>query len=313
MSSTVPPVPALDPAQIGAVYEVPAYATLGSADPYRHRHIVLGLDHAAGEVVMVFGTSNETQCRFGAPCFALDAPPGGPVGGGVEHLTHFCGSRLRRALPGKLETWKGQLGTPWLDAAAERVAAGLGIGTGAGHAQRRGYACVRGQLVRLSDTAKEQLNTRFAVLLTCHDYAAERSGSRAAEQEDVMVPLYDTRRQRSVAFETHWIMIAAPWGPRVTGKAETTAFAVAPENVTSLRRGDPSERHASFAIAERLNQWLTDEQLAEIERGVWAYLFPTVPMPTLGTFAHDELAKCPIQYPTGIGGRPQGESAAGGA
>jgi len=268
----------------GAVFSVPPYAASLYRDGESHRHILLGTDEAAQEGLLVYGTSANTQCQFGAPCFALDAPPHGPPDGGVAHVTHFNGAALRRVPLSKLTKQRGVLTPPYHQALRHRVTIGLGWKSGLGIHQRIGYPTSRGLIVRLTKAARVHFQTRYAVLLTAHTYSPVKVGAPGGEQEDIIVPIFDTRLTTTVRMPPHWIHISAPWGKQITGFAETIAFVVAPENVASVRRED--------GIKELYPQSIGAAEMDRIETDVDAYL-------GLGSAAASaavaRLALCPAQ------------------
>ncbi len=214
--------------------------------------------------MLIYGTSAATQCEFGAPCFALDAPPLGPTNGGVAHLTHFNGAALRRVPVTKPIKQRGVLPDAYRDALYQRVLLGLGWQSGLGIEQRIGYPTLRGRLICFKKMARLHFRTRHGLLLTPHTYSAAGVGAPSDAQEDVVVPIFDTRLIESGRLPPHWITIHAPWGKQITRSSETVAFSAAPELVASVRRDD--------GITEVYEQSITAAEMTAIEVAVATYL-----------------------------------------
>ena len=198
----------------GQMWVLPPRTSPLPEDSDAHPHLLLAAQPQGAWAVMVLGTGSDAELGHGASGHIVT--PSGPALGGraLSKKTHFYGAILvPYPLPMLNRAMDGLIGE--LQAVREAVKAGIGCGTGEhwNHKpQFDGAPSWRGKVVRLLGTAKKELDTPFAVILTQHEYSASK-------RWQALVPLYDEAEFEPALAHTA-VRIERPWVSNLLGRGD---------------------------------------------------------------------------------------------
>jgi hypothetical protein len=189
----------------GQMWVLPPRTTPLPGDSDAHPHFLLAPQTEGAWAVMVLGTGSDAELAHGASGHIVTPSDVTPDGRGLTKTTHFYGGvlvpypmpMLNRPMDGLAEE---------LPAVREVVKAAIGCGTGEHWNYKPPYGGApswRGKIVQLRGTARKELDTPFAVILTEHEYSASK-------RWQVLVPLYDEAEFEPTHADTG-VRIARPW------------------------------------------------------------------------------------------------------
>lgn len=228
----------------GHVFWMPRGATWLNQD--KPRPFALATSCSKGTLgTLVYGSTRDTEARFGAACFSIEPRTEGVNRNGLVERTGFYPGILVRDRYERLPSHAGSLGRSLGELrAALRTA--LGIGTGSCLAQGTPAGSRRGRIVRLERELARSMRTAFAVLLTQPHYST-------AEHYHLILPLVrDT---------------GAATGPNVLRLAGRAWMSVFPARTDSVLLPIPLVHSVWYArdIDQETDQVVDETSLSEID------------------------------------------------
>jgi hypothetical protein len=248
-----------DEFRAGHLFWMPAGSTWFNRD--KPRPFVLVAPCSETRVgTLAYGSSQQTEMRFGAACIAVDPVRTGLHRNRLSTRTYFYPGALLPARYVALPPHAGFLGRA-LDELRRVLRFALGIGQGSCLLPSSPKGSRRGRIVELNALLAPGVRTEFAVVLTEHGYSAETN-------YQIILPIYGAA---GLPLGTHDLLVSSrDW------------LSVFPSHTKQALVPIPATHSVWYhhGIGRETEHVVDEETLAEVDRALCAYF--SLPLPEQG-------------------------------